>query len=93
MILSLFDFDGTITTDDSLIKFIRFAVGDIKAAWGMFLLSPMLITYKLKIIPNYKAKQWMLSYFFKGMDGQQFLKDAEEYSLNHIDTMLPPLNV
>jgi len=90
MILSLFDFDGTITTDDSLIKFIRFVVGDIKAAWGMFLLSPMLITYKLKIIPNYKAKQWMLSYFFKGMDGQQFLKDAEEYSLNHIDTMLRP---
>lgn len=39
MILSLFDFDGTITTDDSLIKFIRFVVGDIKAAWGMFLLS------------------------------------------------------
>ena len=64
MILSLFDFDGTITTDDSLIKFIRFVVGDIKAAWGMFLLPPMLITYKLKIIPNYKAKQWMLSYFF-----------------------------
>ena len=34
MILSLFDFDGIITTDDSLIKFIRFVVGDIKAAWG-----------------------------------------------------------
>jgi len=32
----------------------------------------------------------MLSYFFKRMDGQQFLKDAEEYSLNHIDTMLRP---
>ena len=37
MIPSLFNFDGTITTDDSLIKFIRFVVGDIKAAWGMFL--------------------------------------------------------
>ena len=37
MILSLFDFDGTVTTDDSLIRFIRFVVGDIKAAWGMFL--------------------------------------------------------
>ena len=56
MILSLFDFDGTITTDDSLIKFIRFAVGDIKAALGLFVLSPMLIAFKLKIIPNYKAK-------------------------------------
>ena len=88
--ISLFDFDGTITTDDSLIKFIRFVVGDVKAAWGMLLLSPMLITYKLKLIPNYKAKQWMLSYFFKGMDEKQFLKDAEEYSLNHIDKMLRP---
>jgi len=86
--LALFDFDGTITTDDSLIKFIRFVAGDIKAAWGVFLLSPMLITYKLKFIPNYKAKQWMFSYFFKGMDEQQFLKVAKEYSLNHIDTIL-----
>ena len=90
MILAFFDFDGTITTDDSLIKFIRFVVGDVKTAWGMILLSPMLITYKLKFIPNYKAKQWMLSYFFKGMDEQQFLKVAKEYSLKHIDTILRP---
>ncbi len=90
MILSLFDFDGTITTDDSLIKFIRYSVGDIKTAWGMLLLSPMLITYKLKLIPNYKAKQWMLSYFFKGMDEQRFQKVTKEYSLKHIDSILRP---
>lgn len=57
--LALFDFDGTITTDDSLIKFIRFVVGDAKTLWGMLLLSPMLIIYKLKLISNYKAKQMM----------------------------------
>jgi len=90
MMLSLFDFDGTITTDDSLIKFIRFVVGDTKFIWGMTLLSPMLTAYKLKLIPNYKAKQWMLSYFFKGVNEQQFLKVAEEYSLKHIDTILRP---
>ena len=86
--LALFDFDGTITTDDSLIKFIRFVVGDVKTMWGMFLLSPMLATYKLKLIPNHKAKQWMLSYFFKGMDEQRFLNVAKEYSLKHIDEIL-----
>jgi len=90
MKISFFDFDGTITKEDSLIKFIRFTVGDMKTAWGMLLLSPMLITYKLKLIPNYKAKEWMLSYFFKGMKEQQFLKKAEEYSLKHIDTILRP---
>lgn len=88
--IALFDFDGTITTDDSLIKFIRFVVGDVKTMWGMLILSPMLVVYKLKFIPNYKAKQWMLSYFFKGMDEQKFYKVAEEYSLKQIDTILRP---
>ncbi|MBL0686353.1 MAG: HAD family hydrolase [Sulfurospirillum sp.] len=87
MTLALFDFDGTITTDDSLIKFIRYAVGDVKTAWGMILLSPMLVAFKLKLIPNYKAKQWMLSYFFKGIAQEKFANIAKEYSLKHIDTI------
>jgi HAD superfamily hydrolase (TIGR01490 family) len=90
MFLALFDFDGTITTDDSLIKFIRFVVGDTKFAAGMAVLSPMLTAYKLKLIPNYKAKQYMLSYFFKGMSEEKFMQVANEYSLKHIDTILRP---
>ncbi len=88
--LALFDFDGTITTNDSLIKFIRFAVGDVKFIFGMILLSPMLTVYKLKLIPNYKAKQYMLSYFFKGMSEEKFMQVANEYSLNQIKTILRP---
>lgn len=88
--IAFFDFDGTITTADSLIRFIRYAVGDLKTAWGMLLLSPMLVAYKLRIIPNYKAKQWMLSYFFKGMDEHVFTRLATTFSLNHIDPMLRP---
>jgi len=88
--LVFFDFDGTITTYDSLIKFIRFVVGDAKTLWGMIFLSPMLVVYKLKLIPNYKAKQLILSYFFKGIDEQEFKKVAKEYSLRHIDTILRP---
>jgi HAD superfamily hydrolase (TIGR01490 family) len=90
MNIAFFDFDGTITTDDSLIKFIRFVVGDIVFIIGMVVLSPMLIAYKLKLIPNYKAKQYMLSYFFKGMSEEKFMQVANEYSLNHIDTILRP---
>jgi len=89
-ILVLFDFDGTITTDDSLIKFIRFVVGDAKFIWGMVLLSPIIIAYKLKFIPNDKAKQYMLSYFFKGISEEKFMQVAHEYSLKHIKTILRP---
>ena len=85
-----FDFDGTITTDDSLLKFIRFVVGDRRFLLGLIVLSPMLVLYKLKLIPNYKAKQYMLSWFFKGMSKDDFLKVANEYSLVHIDKILRP---
>ena len=90
MTLALFDFDGTITTDDSLLKFIRFVVGDRRFLLGLVVLSPMLVLYKLKLIPNYKAKQYMLSWFFKGMSKDAFLKVANEYSLVHIDKILRP---
>ncbi len=90
MKLALFDFDGTITTDDSLIKFIRYGVGDLKTLWGMLVLCPILISYKLKLITNSKAKQCMLSYFFKGMAKQRFQDLAKEFSLQHIDAMLRP---
>jgi len=88
--IALFDFDGTITTDDSLIKFIRFVVGDTKFIWGMIVLSSMLTAYKLKLIPNYKAKQYILSYFFKGMSEEKFMQVSNEYSLKHIKTILRP---
>ena len=88
MQIAFFDFDGTITTDDSLIKFIRFVVGDVKFIVGMILLSPMLTVYKLKLIPNYKAKQYMLSYFFKNMSEEKFMQVTREYSLTQIKTIL-----
>lgn len=88
--LSLFDFDGTITTHDSLIKFIRYSVGDIKTVWGMIMLSPMLLTYKFKLIPNYKAKEKMLSYFFRGMNQEYFQEVASAYSLKNIEIILRP---
>lgn len=88
MTLALFDFDGTITTDDSLLKFIRFVVGDVRFIIGLIVLSPILVAYKLKLIPNYKAKQKMLSWFFKGCSQKEFKKVANDYSLKHIDEIL-----
>jgi HAD superfamily hydrolase (TIGR01490 family) len=90
MNIAFFDFDGTITTNDSLLRFIRFAVGDVKFLVGLTVLSPILILYKLKLIPNHRAKQIMLSYFFKGMNAELFLKIANEYSLSHIQKIIRP---
>jgi len=86
--LALFDFDGTITDADSLFRFIRFFVGDIKFLVGLGLLLPMFIKYKLGVIPNDKAKEYLVTYFCKGIDDKIFNDYAQEYSLSHIDKIL-----
>ncbi len=88
MELSLFDFDGTITTKDSLTDFIQYAVGKPAYYLGLLSLSPMLIAYKLKFVPNYIAKEKLIAQFFKGWDSIQFQKIADKYSLEQIDKII-----
>jgi len=88
--LALFDFDGTVTNRDSLIQYIRFSKGDLRTLWGMIVLSPVLFAYKLKIIPNYRAKEKMLIYFFADMSEKKFKGLAQEYALTHIDKIIRP---
>lgn len=56
-----FDFDGTLTTKDTLIEFIRFSKGRVRLFLGFLLFSPLLILMKLHLYPNWKAKQRVFS--------------------------------
>lgn len=88
--LALFDFDGTITTKDSLVDFIQYAVGKPAYWLGLLKLSPMLSAYTLKLIPNHIAKEKLIAYFFKGWNDVDFQKIADQYSLGMIDKIVRP---
>lgn len=66
-IIHAFDFDGTITTRDTLVEFIRFARGGRRMMLGFLIYSPLLMLMKLRLYPNYKAKQKIFAHFFAGM--------------------------
>ncbi|MEO5997206.1 MAG: HAD-IB family hydrolase [Chitinophagaceae bacterium] len=85
--IAFFDFDGTITTKDSLLEFIKFYKGALYFYLGFLLYSPYLLAYKLKLIPNYIAKQKVLRFFFNGEGIETFQKKCDEFS----DLMLPNL--
>lgn len=70
--LVLFDFDGTITTRDTLAEIMIHYRGKLKYQSGLIALSPIMVLYLLKLIPNWKAKQYMLSWFLKGEDVTEF---------------------
>ena len=89
-VIAFFDFDGTIATNDSLIAFIKHHSGNFKFYLGLIILSPVLISYKFKIIPNYIAKEKLLRYFFKNTNESEFKQISTDYSLNHIQKILRP---
>ncbi|MBQ7472657.1 MAG: haloacid dehalogenase-like hydrolase [Prevotella sp.] len=70
--LFLFDFDGTLTTRDTLLEFIRYACGTWMFLCGFLLYSPLLVLMKLHLYPNWKAKQRVFSFYFKGMSLSRF---------------------
>ncbi|MDR2963299.1 MAG: haloacid dehalogenase-like hydrolase [Bacteroidales bacterium] len=70
--LVAFDFDGTLTTKDSFIEFVKFSKGKRSFYCGFLLFSPVLVAMKLRIIANWRVKQWIISYFFKGMNSETF---------------------
>jgi len=47
MNLALFDFDGTITRKDSMLEFLKYAVGQKNYYLGLFRLSPGLLAYNI----------------------------------------------
>jgi HAD superfamily hydrolase (TIGR01490 family) len=85
--IAFFDFDGTITKHDSLLRFLRFVLGDLRVFGGLTFLSPILLLHFFGLFPSYKAKQILLAHFFKGMAADKFWEIAKEYALNHIDTI------
>ena len=90
MKIAFFDFDGTITTKDSLPDFIKFAIGKPKYYLGLCLLSPILLAYVLKLLPNHSAKEKMISYYFKGWSEKNFQTVADEYAAHQIDKIVRP---
>ena len=60
-----FDFDGTLTTKDTLIEFIRYAKGTMALGLGFLRYAHLLVLMKLGLYPNYKAKQKVFAHFFK----------------------------
>ena len=88
MTLVLFDFDGTITTKDSLADFVQFSLSKQKYYLGLLKLSPVLIAYKLNLIPNYIAKEKFITHFFKNWEDSSFQKFADKYSIEQIDKII-----
>ncbi len=86
-IVALFDFDGTLTHCDSLMPFLRFAVGRTEFWIGLALLTPDFMSYILGRLDRAGLKNAVLRRYIGGWPAIR-LRDAAE---RFIDIALPSL--
>ena len=79
--LVLFDFDGTITTRDTFLEFIKYYHGNTKFFLGFLLSAPWIALMTFKIIPNWRTKERVLTWFFAGHKLRDF--DSLAYKFCH----------
>jgi len=79
MTIAAFDFDGTLTTKDTLLVFLKHVFSKRQLANGLIRLSLVLTAFKFKLISNNVAKQKLFAYFFAGMSIDTFNKYAESF--------------
>ena len=84
-----FDFDGTLTTRDSFLEFIRYVCGNWALCKGILRYSPLLVLMKLGYYPNWKAKQKVFAYFFKGMPLKDFAQQGRLFALDRQHLLRP----
>jgi phosphatidylglycerophosphatase C len=88
--IAFFDFDGTVTTKDTLIEFIRHSKGTAALASGFLVNLPSLIAFKLGLISNQRAKEKILRYFYEGMLLSDFENICRSFATEVIPYLLRP---
>lgn len=90
--LYVFDFDGTLTTSDTLIEFIRYANGTWSLVGSLFLMLPKLLMMKLHLRDNGQTKEELFARHFKGMTIEAFDEVCQRFAA-HRQALLRPKGV
>ena len=85
--VAFFDFDGTLTTSDTLMPFLKFVVGRPKYYWNLILVSPVLVGYFLKLVRNDIAKETVLKRYLAGYPIDQLFELGKRFSAEVIPCM------
>lgn len=87
--LALFDFDGTITTRDTMFAFVLHCRGPLRTALGLVWVSPWLVGHALGLVPNHVAKTRLLRHFLAGASRREIEAWSASFA-DAVDEMVRP---
>jgi HAD superfamily hydrolase (TIGR01490 family) len=89
--IAVFDFDGTITTKDTLFDFLIFTFGYIRFIKGFTISFPKMMAYKLHFTSNHITKEYFIAQFLKGMENDNFNELCRIYCNHRLPFILNKL--
>jgi phosphatidylglycerophosphatase C len=89
-IVAAFDFDGTITTSDSLRDFVRHTVGRGRFAVGVMRVSPWLVGLLAGVCERGSAKARFLAATIGGMTQLELEGAAQRYATERLNALIRP---
>jgi len=79
-VIAVFDFDGTLIKGDSLFYFFLFRANIWKIVLNLIPALYYISLYKLKLMPNFKAKEHLFILFYKSMPKSVFDRKCEQFT-------------
>ncbi|MEM6641609.1 MAG: HAD-IB family hydrolase [Bacteroidota bacterium] len=86
--LALFDFDGTITSKDTLLEFGKFSVGNRSFYLKMVFFVPLFFLMKIGVISNQRGKELFLFWFIGRPEKKQFETLCKNFAEAEIPKMI-----
>ncbi|MEI6767014.1 MAG: HAD-IB family hydrolase [Bacteroidota bacterium] len=87
---AFFDFDGTITSKDSFIEFIRFTHGSAGLALCVLLNLPYILLFLLRCYPGHRLKERFFAFFFKNDSEKELLELGKTFSKEYLPKLVFP---
>lgn len=88
--IAAFDFDGTLTTHDSLLRFVALSRGQARLGLDLVATLPLLVLYRAGRIGNEVHKMKLFARAVAGMPAEAFAQHAESYAQTELRTMIRP---
>lgn len=88
--LALFDFDGTITSKDTLFEIAKFSTSPVKYWFKIILLLPTFLMMKLGVLTKHKGKEIFLGYFFNKYNLDSFNLLCTRFCRDKLPSLIRP---
>ena len=88
--LALFDFDGTLTSKDTLFDIARFSNSPLIYWSKIALLLPSFVLMKIGILPKQKGKEVFIGLFFSNKTEQEFNDICAKFCFERLPQIIRP---